>query len=351
MGAQSFCTKCGAALDAGQKFCTACGSTIGKIVETSEATAAQSAPAPCPQPRGRGGVAIAILSVVAIAAIILVVLLSTGAISTEGNTPAASSTQTETADDHDSEDTSPAPDSSDETDNPADGEVGQETLPDTGEDVELEARSASATETASLDLNNEDDYYRINLCLSNFSEINSIMNGYRNSRTSSDQVFYFAYAHALLNSSKAVQFGEYWPSSGEGPYYARASFESLEKYANLFLKEPLTADSIPYDTCYEDGYVYTNLESIYPEGIALATDMEYLGNEQYQIEFEIYCDAQYEGESYTVTDESYYHMTPQELASEFNQRFPSYVGTAVLEAGYEDEVAPFKLLSYDSSPV
>ncbi len=373
MTKQSFCTKCGASLGNEQKFCTSCGSIIGENPTASPAltqtttsspdfsaepvVASPTAPTPATantppnQPARKGGVAIAALSVIAIAAIVLVVLLSTGAINTGDNTSAQNDTTTQNEPKPAQDDVSPEPDLS-TTDSAADSEASsgedEVSLASTDENTGDSQQEVTADDAGSLSLDNEDDYFRINLCLSNFSEIDSLMNGYRSSRTSSDQVFLFAYAHALLNSTKTVQFGEYWPAAGDGPYYARASFESLEKYANLFLKEPLTTEDIPFDACYEDGYVYTNLETMLPEGIAIATSMEYLGNEQYQIGFEIYRNAW--DESYTVTDESYYRMTPQELAQAFDQRFPSCVGTAVLEAGYDDEAAPFKLLSYDSTP-
>lgn len=389
MTGQSFCTKCGAPLQDGQKFCTSCGSASGRGSglppaspngqthanpsvnrSSSEAThqqvasdrAAVSAPS---LRRSKRGAAIAALSVIAAAAIALVVLLATGVIGVGDISTRRDSAETQ------EEAVIAQEESSDADSSVQEGE--SNSLADTGNDgaVAAEAQSggkeseadtsASTDDTASLSLENESDYYRINLCLSNFSEINSIMNGYRNSRTDSDQIFQFSYAHAALNSNSAVQFGEYWPSSGNGPYYSRISFDSLKKYAELFLKETLAPSDIPLDACYENGYVYVNpnqrgpedefgnLSTFYPEGIALATKLEYLGNNQYQIEFEIYSDAY--GEAYTVTDESYYHMTPQELANAFGQRFPSYVGTAVLEDGYDDEAAPFKLLSYDSTPV
>lgn len=379
MSNRNFCTKCGASLDAGHKFCTICGNALGEIVNEPRDPAipaaspqvaaspiaepipqpAVSAPAPvqvngaqsvpAPRPKRRASAVIAILSVVSVAAIALVVLIGTGVIDTELEENPKSNEQTAAESTSDDNGSSPSSDSDSETEDTTAEEASQATLANTGDSTEAEPQGSSATNTEPLSLANEDDYFHINLCLSNFSEIDSIMNGYRNSRTSSDQVFFFAYAHALLNSTKAVQFGEYWPVAGGGPYYARASFESLEKYADLFLKESLTIEDIPFDTCYEDGYVYTNLETISAEGIAVATEMEYLGNDQYQIEFEIYRNAW--DESYTVTDESYYRMTPQELAQAFDQRFPSCIGTAVLEAGYDDEAAPFKLLSYDSIPV
>lgn len=377
MSTQNFCTECGASLNAGQRFCTACGSTLGKAVEPPQASAigaaavkspAQSpvesisqpivpdpAPtqagaaqaAPAPRPKRRGGAAIAALSVVSVAAMALAALIGTGVIDTGFKEKPGDNEQAMAENTRSGDENSPSAESDP---GEADADEGsQQALAGTGEDTDTETQNVPATNVEALSLDNEDNYFRINLCLSNFSEIDSLMNGYRNSRVSSDQAFLFAYAHALLNSTKAVQFGEYWPAAGDGPYYARASFDSLEKYADLFLKESLTTEDIPFDACYEDGYVYTNLETILPEGIAVATSMEYLGNEQYQVEFEIYRNAW--DESYTVTDESYYRMTPQELAQAFDQRFPSCIGTAVIEAGYDDEAAPFKLLSYDSTPI
>lgn len=390
MTSQNFCTKCGAQLQDGQKFCTSCGSASGNGPElptaspagrmraepsarqapsegTHQQIASDRAAASVVSPRRgkRGAAAIAALSVIAVAAIALVVLLATGVIDIgDVSTPRDSAETQEKAADVQEE--SPDVDSSAQkggsdslTDAEDDGAAATESQSG-GKESETDA-SVPPVDTPSLSLENENDYYRINLCLSNFSEINSVMNGYRSSRADPEKIFQFSYAHAALNSNSAVQLGEYWPSSGNGPYYSRISFDFLEKYAELFLKETLTPSDIPFDVCYENGYVYVNpdqrgledefgnLSTFYPEGIALATKLEYLGNDQYQIEFEIYSNAY--GEAYTVTDESYYHMTPQELANAFGQRFPSYVGTAVLEDGYNDEAAPFKLLSYDSTPV
>ena len=386
MSTQNFCTECGASLNAGQKFCTACGSTLREVSEPPQASAVEAADAksparspvestsqpivpspaptqtgaaqaaPAPRPKRRGGAAIAALSVVFVAVIALAALIGTGVIDA-GFKENPGGDEQAMAENARSGDDKPAPAESDADEADAD-ETSQQALADTSEDAEGEAQDVPATNVDPLSLDNEDDYFRINLFLSNFSEINSLMNGYRNSSVSSDQVFQFAYAHAVLNSSSAVQLGEYWPTSGGGPYSSRASFDPLKKYAELFLKETLTPSDVPSDACYENGFVYITPEQrgpedesgtlymFYPEGIALATGLECLGNNQYQIEFETYCDAS--GLAYDVTNESYYHMTPQELAQAFGQRFPSYVGTATIEAGYDEEAAPFKLLSYDS---
>lgn len=391
MSNRNFCTKCGASLDAGHKFCTICGNALGEIVNeprdpaipvASPQVAASpiaepipqpevSAPAPvqvnsaqstpAPRSKRRAGAVIAVLSVVSVAAIALVVLIGTGVIDAElGENPKRDGQATaESIGGDNSSSLSSERDS--ETEDTTAEETSQETLANTGDSTEAESQDLSATNTEPLSLDNEDDYFHINLCLNNFSEIDSIMNGYRSGLTDSYQLFYFVNAHAVLNRSNAVQLGKYWPSSGGGPYYSRASFDSLKEYAELFLKETLTMSDLPPEACYEDGYVYIDpvrdgpedewgvpLE-YYPEGVALATGLEYLGNNQYQIEFEIYRDA--DGATYDVTDESYYHMAPQELAAAFDQRFPSCIGTAVLETGYDDETVPFKVLSYDSIPV
>lgn len=366
MTGQKFCTRCGSPLAPGQRFCTACGASVapasGPFPASGTSGAQAPTPAPVPSPAAppkKGHAAAIVITIVLVVALIggiFAVLVATDIVhvGSSDDTPTESSTS-ETAQESPSEGLegpieAPSADSEGiEQDAAAEADAYQ---PEESAQSDASSASESAApsqDSGTLSLDNEEDYYQINLCLSNLSEIGSVMNGYRADSTSGRQVFQFAYLHALLNSTKAVEYGEYWPGGRGDPYFERTSFGTLQKYAELFLKQNLTTQEIPADAFYDDGYVYTSYQGMGPEGIALATGIQYLGDNQYQVEFEVYAPSYSDG--YSVTDSSYYRMTPEQLAAEFGRGYPSYLGTAVIEAGYPDKDAPFKPISFDMTAV
>lgn len=370
MTGQKFCTRCGSPLAPGQRFCTACGASVapasGPFPASGTSGAQAPTPAPVPSPAAppkkghAAAIVITIILVVALIGGIFAVLVATDVVhvGNSDDTPTESSTS-ETAQESPSEGlgsttATPGADSEGIEQDATSGATAEADAYQPEESAQSDASSASEStapsqESGSLSLDNEEDYYQINLCLSNLSEIGSVMNGYRADSTSGRQVFQFAYLHALLNSTKAVEYGEYWPGGRGDPYFERTSFGTLQKYAKLFLKQNLTTREIPADAFYDDGYVYTSYQGMGPEGIALATGLQYLGENQYQVEFEVYAPSYSDG--YSVTDSSYYRMTPKQLAAEFGRGYPSYLGTAVIEAGYPDKDAPFKPISFDMTAV
>ncbi|MEE0705671.1 MAG: zinc ribbon domain-containing protein [Adlercreutzia sp.] len=210
-----------------------------------------------------------------------------------------------------------------------------------------EKEQAPASET-NLDLADREDAYLINRYLSNFSELNSFMDGYQSKNPDLEQVFFFAYGHALLNAPRSSQEGTFWPNHASTPYYSRVPMELLSTYSQLFLKVPFTTNDIPFDlTAFEDSYVYSYLSDIKPEGIAVATELTPLGNNEYRVDFDIYGS----GYDYNVTDDAYYHMSKTQLSEFFDQPYPAYQGTATIAAGYDEEEAPFKLLTYSAKAV
>lgn len=339
MSPHQFCTRCGTALPPTSAHCPACGAPADP----------NSAVAP---PGSKRGVVAAVILTIAVVGIIVGALLGLGVVKVGGaGEPSAADAGTSAQPDASQTAEPPEPTSS-ETANagdsaPAsDAEVG---------DASVSARAPQESSTTgtsaregSLNLSTPEDAYLINRYLSNFSELNSFMDGYRSEKRDTDQIFFFAYGHALLNAPKSAQEGEFWPNHVSSPYYSRVPMELLSSYSQLFLKVPFTTNDVPFDfTAFEDSYVYSYLSDLKPEGIAVATKLTLLGDGEYLVDFDIYGS----GYDYNVTDDAYYRMSARQLSEFFDQPYPAYRGTATIAAGYDDKDAPFKLLDYHAEPL
>ena len=356
MNTSKFCTKCGAELDSGQRFCTKCGNGIAAgepagqaHTETAQrSSAGQTTPtapvyavdprysdaafaaADAGRPKSKKPVVLAVVIALLAAAAIVAVLFGTGVLHpSDGNAPEPPAEQAASNDEESNDDKAQEEPS-------GDGAEGEEAA----EKREPAPEPAAST---GLELSNADDYYRVNLCLSNFSEIGTFMNGYDASNPSSDQVFLFAFLHAMLNSTTAVESGR-WYIDGT-PFNYRVSLATLQKYSNLFLKIPLEAHMLPSVVRLDGDQVYISGDGAAPEGIALAQSITSLGGNRYEVEFDVYGGI-YDDRTYTVTDQEYYRMTPDQLKRRFSQSYPTAYGTAVIETGYDNETAPFKVLLY-----
>lgn len=216
-----------------------------------------------------------------------------------------------------------------------------------------EQESSSENETASADQQgtNEtlvtiDDQTRfaINRYLSNFTELGQAMDGYSADNASSVQMFDFAWGHTLLNAPRSVTE---LPHSkifiGDKEATARIDLKILDNYTKLFLKRSITANDLPADVAkYTNGSVYSWWNLTSPHAVAFTNEVYQLSDSTYKVTFEAYGEGTY----YEVTDESIYKLNRQGIMRYFDQTRPDYTGTAVIEAGYDDDTAPFKLLSF-----
>lgn len=215
-----------------------------------------------------------------------------------------------------------------------------------------------------IDLSDDDDRRKVNLFLSNFTEIGF----YASSSTEPEE----PYVYGLLDSFRAAQFGVYhaaynspdsWEycSGTESPWFpvtdssgydgvdngynVRIPADTVERAVSSFLKIDFDASQLTGDFHYEGGYVYfrvTNGMGI-PQGVAYATAVEDTGDGHYRITFDVYGGSE---SFYDVQDGALYSMSAEELKARFGTNGPTSVGEAVVEMGSEDDLAPYRLISY-----
>ncbi|MCL1890843.1 MAG: hypothetical protein FWG00_02285 [Coriobacteriia bacterium] len=207
-------------------------------------------------------------------------------------------------------------------------------------------KPAEATSSATLDLANPEDYKKINLFLSNFSEAlfcvyNS--NGYEfDAYDHLGTLAHFAIDHNYINTPGVVELGSYENIDGKD-YDIRISAKAAQETIKTFFKQDVDVSTLkdmgyPY---YHNGYLYTAQAGggLGAYGIAVPLTLEKIGDNRYKVLFEVFA-----GDNYDATDQSLYGLSRDELVK---RGFAGYLtGEAVIEPLNDGTIAPFLLVSY-----
>lgn len=343
----NFCIHCGAPLVPGADRCTACGKASGPEPATPALPSIPPIPAPTPAPSraiNQGRVAIFCV------ALVLVAALAGGGVwlgvsSAQGEAGRVQIEQVGAG-------SGPQPAVSGSSPQPA---------------ASGEAKSQVAPSTAPINLSNAEDYRRINLYLSNFSETSfhharsaAESKPYDSAAPATDDIVQFAINHARFNNrdkwEESLDEGEnsylvtdpaHGIDGGEGWYTTRLPIGTVETIIANFFKIDFDAGSLTGTYHSEGGYVYFRSgQGINPAGVALATEATDLGANRFKVRFDVYFKPYYD-----ATDQSLYGLSSAELKARFGADGPVRTGEAVVETGYANDVAPFKLISYSTVDV
>lgn len=368
-----FCTNCGAAIHEGDAFCTACGAKA----PTEDATAAPAAPAtaptsalptvagasaasasasmpsgsdqtrqPAPKRRSIGlvaGLAAAAVAAIAVGVIGAMVALGAGPFSEEASSEAAPSAESESG-------------------GAGSGEVVVQATPnDAGADTQSASSAAESSATSdgfatapAVDFNDPADYAAVNLFLSNFTEVGyGNFSGFTNDDPDPGQTMSFALWHTIINAESAVERhskGADFPAIQTNglPLANRIPFDTLNQAANDFLKTGLNPnDYLSQEPLYRDGYVYFYQgTAIWPMGVAVSDSITRIAEDQYQVSFSVYAPT---NSNYDATDQSLYGLSADEVKARFGVDAPRARGTAVVSPDPGNSIAPFTLISYETT--
>ena len=207
--------------------------------------------------------------------------------------------------------------------------------------------------SAAISLADKDDYSRINLFLSNFSEVG--VDTYDSAAPDAEVLAKFALYHVAYNSADAREFVSADSGSPWFPVTDPAGYDAVQNGYNVrvpsqvvadavrsFLKIEFDLSALAGDYHYEDGFVYFRVANGtgYPSGVAVAQELADQGGGRFAVRYDVYG-----GFPYDATDTALYSLTEEELAAKLGVENPSYSAEAVLETGYEGELAPFKLVA------
>ena len=206
--------------------------------------------------------------------------------------------------------------------------------------------SASSADSGSLSLSDPSDYHSVNIYVSNFTEIGSF-NDYDRSSATSEQLLEFALWHVYFNDPDGLETTGYAVTlpDGTNPRF-RVTVDELVHYDELFLKRSFSISDLPSyrQQAFIDGCFYWGLTNpVDPTGIALSKSLEYLGDDRYRVQFDVYGKSMFD---YTVTNEDLYGMTPDEAMAFFGTSGPIRTGHAIIEAGHSEAIAPYDLIEY-----
>ncbi|WP_251178695.1 zinc-ribbon domain-containing protein [Adlercreutzia agrestimuris] len=354
MSQQKYCTTCGAPLIEGKAFCTSCGAPV--TAGDPQQTTAPSLPITNTSNQINSDVSqtnkakkkpvglIVVLIVVLLAVVAVVALFASGVIRIDQSSDATETvipTELDEASVDEDEASEPKSDASDDA------------MVSTAEreEVEERERKEAPVDPNALDLSDEEDAFLVNKYLSNFTEIGNLFQQYDASNTATAQryVFAFALVYTELNDPSAIL------PTDEPEYEAHANsripVSVLNEYAETYLKTSISENTFNnYSRCV-NGYVYTSVsDDRVPWGIAKATNLVPINDKEYLVQFDIYGGSPAVGngfpepQGYDLTNENYYRMPEDELRDEFG--LPAQTGQAIIETGYDDEVAPFKLITF-----
>ena len=203
------------------------------------------------------------------------------------------------------------------------------------------------------DLSDENDYLQVNLFLSNFSEAN--VEAYDSAAPDAKTLARFALYHEAYNNEDVWEFVPGGSGSSWFPVSDSAGYDGVENGYNVrvpsqvivdtvrdFLKIEFDPSILTGDYHYEDGYVYFQVTNGtgYPSGVAVAQEIVDQGSGRFAVRYDVYG-----GLPYNATDTALYGLSEEEIADKLGAEAPSYSAEAVLETGYDGELAPFKLIS------
>lgn len=203
------------------------------------------------------------------------------------------------------------------------------------------------------DLSDEDDYLQVNLFLSNFSEVNA--EAYDSVAPDAKTLARFALYHEAYNNEDVWEFVPGGSGSSWFPVSDSAGYDGVENGYNVrvpsqvivdtvrdFLKIEFDPSILTGDYHYEDGYVYFQVTNGvgYPSGVAVAQEIVDQGSGRFAVRYDVYG-----GLPYNATDTALYGLSEEEITDKLGVSAPSYSAEAVLETGYDGELAPFKIIS------
>ena len=139
---------------------------------------------------------------------------------------------------------------------------------------------ASADSMAPVSLN-ADQYYAVNLFLSNFTEI-----GLEAIRTDSDDLALvdFAHDHLWFNDYESFEYGEYF-----GGNNCRVPDDRIQEIINKYFFNPKTVDLSQTRFDYDGEYYYhCETGGWINSGFALTTSAMPIGNDQYFVSFMVF---------------------------------------------------------------
>jgi len=241
---------------------------------------------------------------------------------------------------------------------PPSGQVPDETTPPAQNEQSTPA-AVEETPAITLDLANAEDYKSINLFLSNFSEIGFYNISGRTGKAYDpndydlEALVWFAILHDGKNKLDSWEDPPGGPITlGEYSYNQRISADRVKEVSKVFFKLDCDVSNLRgnpgshgyHDYYYDGGFIYflvTNGAGM-PEGIALATSLENLGDNRYKVQFNVYNS---ETGHYDVTDKSLYGKTSEELQKLFGAG-TVIPGEAIIEPLDDGTIAPFMLHSF-----
>lgn len=356
-----FCDQCGAKIPDESRFCTSCGAPVPSEQETRElphadatgpAPAATTGPAPEPaaaqtqvraQPadaRRRG------LPVPAIVAIALAAALLAGVGVAAFLTGGFGLLAPEREEPSEPVEVEPEPEVADEAADPE------------AEPAEQEAPSESSS--IRLSLSDQGDYGDVNLFLTNFTELSDGISA-RDSFSRDDplddettfELIRFMQLHMSYNENPYVESvaGTGDPMAEEG-YATRVPADYFVGLLYDYVGVELTYDQLSYDLnpgetqapmadrgTVSDGwfyYVYEQGVAWPTQGVAVATSLEDLGGNRYEVAFDVYRPD----DTVMPTDiaPETYGLPLDEMLDELGgDRVPEYSATAVFEVSYDED--------------
>ena len=199
-------------------------------------------------------------------------------------------------------------------------------------------------DSTTINFDSTETRHDLNLFLSNFSEKGPDFE-YTPEACTDGYMCNFAIEHIKYNFPEAMEdaSGEGVRNSGGTQCNTRTSFEIFQRYPTVFLKHDFSEGNVAGQCVYQNGYVYyPHPADTAPSGIVYVTGTRDRADGKVDVAFDVYGGAI----DYTVTDESYYTCSAEELMSRLGVNGPSRSGTAVVEPWDDGSVAPFKLYEF-----
>lgn len=229
--------------------------------------------------------------------------------------------------------------------------------------------SASASTPAPISLSDSDDYYDINIFLSNFAEWLPFWEGgkkFDRDNYDMDQVIEWGMWHNALNNSEAIEEGSYRLSGAPASeaskgidgissdtYLRRMQTSAIDRSIQRYLGLNLSLSGYESSAgryCERDGYMYegTYRGTSNPiDNVVLSTNVEGLGKNTMRVDFTIYMGSH---EFQEVADKSWYGMSGSDLEAAMLANGSTGVakktGTAVVEVVGSGNDRSFQLVSF-----
>ena len=322
---------CGQPLEKGERFCGACGANVSAYTSSGQPMPANRAYQPVYTKKKSGGKGLLIalccviaLGVLAIAVFGMMMLMQK---QSAAEIPTSAPTESELLATVETQAQAP-------TEAPT--QASSETSAPTETETEPDTTESTADNSIKIDA---DTQYKLNLFLSNFSE--SFFGEWEsgNSRYATFDRIHFIFSWYNLNKYDQIKFSS--------DYDAMLTFEQVNEKHQRFFGESLSrpSDGTRYTNEYGERIYFENGYFVTPWGVGdshadftVVRSMTDNGDGTYTVEFDVYTAEDYNGGGDHLTDDSYYHLTPDNVTRK-NVTY-QYSGRAI--------VVPYKNGSIDS---